>query len=51
MITATPSGGSNFKAEYRYGYIWLISVVAALGGLGVSHGFCWFLCRIVMFYN
>ena len=35
MITAptTPSTSSDLKAELHYGYIWLISCVAALGGL------------------
>ena len=33
MIPATSNGSSNLKAEYNFGYIWLISVVAALGGL------------------
>ena len=33
MITATPNESSNLKAEYNFGYIWLISSVAALGGL------------------
>src|ERR1035437_5973402 len=33
MITTTPTGTSNLKAVYNFGYIWLISVVAALGGL------------------
>jgi sugar porter (SP) family MFS transporter len=33
MITATPNESSNLKADYNFGYIWLISVVAALGGL------------------
>jgi sugar porter (SP) family MFS transporter len=37
MISTTPAGASNFKAEYKaeynFGYIWLISTVAALGGL------------------
>jgi sugar porter (SP) family MFS transporter len=33
MITATPNESSNLKAELNFGYIWLISSVAALGGL------------------
>lgn len=33
MITATPTETSNLKAELNVGYIWLISAVAALGGL------------------
>jgi sugar porter (SP) family MFS transporter len=33
MIAATSSESSNLKAEYRFAYIWLITVVAALGGL------------------
>ncbi len=33
MITAPSSGSSNLKAELNLRYIWLISVVAALGGL------------------
>jgi len=33
MIAATSSKSSNLKAEYRFAYIWLITVVAALGGL------------------
>jgi sugar porter (SP) family MFS transporter len=33
MTAAAPNDASPLKAEYRYGYIWLISIVAALGGL------------------
>ena len=33
MITATSTESSNLKAEYNLGYIWLISAVAAMGGL------------------
>src|ERR1035441_843195 len=33
MITQTKLEPSNLKAELNLGYIWLISVVAALGGL------------------
>jgi len=33
MISTTSNESSNLKAEYNFGYIWLISVVAALGGL------------------
>lgn len=33
MITATQNQTSTLKAEYNFGYIWLISIVAALGGL------------------
>ena len=33
MITATPTESSTLKAEYNFGYIWVISLVAALGGL------------------
>ena len=33
MITATSNDSSNLKAELNLGYLWLISVVAALGGL------------------
>ncbi|MGA2541899.1 MAG: sugar porter family MFS transporter [Verrucomicrobiota bacterium] len=33
MTAAAPKDASDLKAEYRFGYIWLISVVAALGGL------------------
>ena len=33
MINTTATESSNLKAEYHYGYIWLISLVAALGGL------------------
>src|ERR1022692_409928 len=33
MITATSTESSNLKAELNLGYIWLISAVAALGGL------------------
>jgi sugar porter (SP) family MFS transporter len=33
MITATPITSSDSKANYNLGYVWLISVVAALGGL------------------
>ncbi|HWF17954.1 MAG TPA: sugar porter family MFS transporter [Verrucomicrobiae bacterium] len=33
MITAIKSDTREIKADYKLGYIWLISVVAALGGL------------------
>lgn len=33
MFTATAAAPSNLKAELNVGYIWLISTVAALGGL------------------
>lgn len=33
MITPTASTSSNLKADYNLGYVWLISAVAALGGL------------------
>ena len=33
MMTATPSAATGPRAEYNYGYIWTISLVAALGGL------------------
>jgi sugar porter (SP) family MFS transporter len=33
MITATTAENSRLKANYNYGYVWLISVVAAMGGL------------------
>ena len=33
MITTTQTETSNLKADYNFGYIWLISIVAALGGL------------------
>src|SRR5512141_19742 len=33
MITPTNTETSNLKAQYNYGYIWIISLVAALGGL------------------
>jgi sugar porter (SP) family MFS transporter len=33
MITATQTTESNLKADYHRGYVWLISVVAAMGGL------------------
>ena len=33
MITATQTETSTLRAEYNYGYVWLISVVAAFGGL------------------
>ena len=33
MITATTTESSNLKADLNLGYIWLISSVAALGGL------------------
>jgi sugar porter (SP) family MFS transporter len=33
VITAAPTEASNLKAQYNLGYIWLISIVAALGGL------------------
>ena len=34
MIAAVPSSHrSKTPAEFNYGYIWLISIVAALGGL------------------
>ncbi len=33
MITSAPQESSTLKAEYNFGYIWLISTVAAMGGL------------------
>ena len=33
MITATQTEDSTLRAEYNYAYVWLISVVAAFGGL------------------
>jgi sugar porter (SP) family MFS transporter len=33
MITAAPTQTSALKAEWNLGYVWLISVVAAMGGL------------------
>ncbi len=33
MTMAVSNESSNLKAEYNFGYIWLISAVAALGGL------------------
>src|SRR6202521_5144744 len=33
MITTTPTVTSRLKANYRFGYVWLISIVAAMGGL------------------
>jgi sugar porter (SP) family MFS transporter len=33
MITPTATPSSNLKANYNLGYVWLISVVAAMGGL------------------
>ena len=33
MIAATPTESSELKADYNLGYIWLISAVAAMGGL------------------
>lgn len=33
MITAAQSETSSLKADYNYGYVWLVSVVAAMGGL------------------
>jgi len=33
MITATSTETSPLKANYNYGYVWLVSVVAAMGGL------------------
>src|SRR5215469_8834926 len=33
MITAAQTQTSALKAEYNLGYIWIISIVAALGGL------------------
>ena len=33
MIITASTGSSNLKAEYNLGYVWLISVVAAMGGL------------------
>jgi sugar porter (SP) family MFS transporter len=33
MITAAPTESSSLKADYNLGYIWLISAVAAMGGL------------------
>src|SRR5579863_8296833 len=33
MITATQTESSSLKADYNLGYVWLMSVVAAMGGL------------------
>src|SRR5215471_11715663 len=33
MITATQTETTTLKAEYNSGYVWLISLVAAMGGL------------------
>lgn len=33
MITNSDTAATNLKAEYNYGYVWLISSVAAMGGL------------------
>ncbi len=33
MITTTATATSRLKANYNFGYVWLISVVAAMGGL------------------
>jgi sugar porter (SP) family MFS transporter len=33
MITAAPIETSGLKAKYNLGYVWLVSVVAAMGGL------------------
>jgi sugar porter (SP) family MFS transporter len=33
MLPSTPLPASNLKADFNHGYIWLISTVAALGGL------------------
>jgi sugar porter (SP) family MFS transporter len=33
MITATQTESSSVKANYNFGYVWLVSVVAAMGGL------------------
>lgn len=33
MITTTSTESSSLKAEYNLGYVWLISIVAAMGGL------------------
>jgi sugar porter (SP) family MFS transporter len=33
MITTSPMETSSLKAEYNLGYVWLISIVAAMGGL------------------
>jgi sugar porter (SP) family MFS transporter len=33
MITASQTNSSELKANYNLGYVWLISIVAAMGGL------------------
>jgi sugar porter (SP) family MFS transporter len=33
MLTATQIESSTLKANYNYGYVWLVSIVAAMGGL------------------
>ena len=33
MITATPNSDSNLQAQYNMGYVWMISLIAAMGGL------------------
>ena len=33
MITTTQTQGSEIEANYNFGYIWVVSIVAAMGGL------------------
>ncbi|MGH7993750.1 MAG: MFS transporter, partial [Limisphaerales bacterium] len=33
MITATQSETIRLRADHRFGYVWLVAVVAAMGGL------------------
>jgi sugar porter (SP) family MFS transporter len=33
MVTTTQTQGSEIEANYNFGYIWVVSIVAALGGL------------------
>lgn len=33
MFTTNATESSNLKADYNLGYVWLISCVAAMGGL------------------
>lgn len=40
MIAVTQSQVSNLKADYNYGYVWLVAIVAAMDGLLFSQPVC-----------
>jgi predicted MFS family arabinose efflux permease len=49
ITTSTSPGAAGVKADYNYGYIWLISLVAALGGR--LFGYDWVVIGINSIFN